>query len=271
MKTVIKGLATFLSLSLMLLIHEFGHFTAMRSLGVPVEAFSIGIPVPYMTAKTQLRLYPGTTFQISPLILGGAVSPAKEARRILKAMPISDVTHVYARGAEFGLYVGSAILLLLNVRKWSERSRTRKLVVLIPTGLSVCTIVMPFATEFFLFPLIGIAQIIYVVISRGQGITGPIEVGKMFMKNAFQGCRIYLEYFAIIILAITAINTLPIEPFDSAKPISALIARHSERAADIYFRGSLILLLLVVCVIVLAPMVRRLIQLNAELRHPPTE
>lgn len=62
-------MSTILLLSLLILIHEFGHFVAARRYGVKVEEFGIGIPPKIFT----LFKWRGTEFSLNWLPLGGFV------------------------------------------------------------------------------------------------------------------------------------------------------------------------------------------------------
>lgn len=62
-------LATLLSISLIILVHEWGHFQAARMLGVGVKVFSIGFGKPFWSMRSKHN----TLIQISPFLLGGYV------------------------------------------------------------------------------------------------------------------------------------------------------------------------------------------------------
>ncbi len=64
----------FLMISLLILIHEFGHFCAAKWVGIPVNQFSIGFG-PKLWGVT----YKGTEYRISAVPVGGYVMPDVEA------------------------------------------------------------------------------------------------------------------------------------------------------------------------------------------------
>ena len=64
--TVFWGL---LVLSVLVYIHEAGHFIAARILGLRVKEFFIGMPCRIRAAFTSKRT--GTTYGITPVLLGG--------------------------------------------------------------------------------------------------------------------------------------------------------------------------------------------------------
>lgn len=67
-ETVLTWLVFLLAFGGMILIHEFGHFVAARSVGVEVEEFGIGLPTP---GAITLFTWRGTRFTLNWLPLGG--------------------------------------------------------------------------------------------------------------------------------------------------------------------------------------------------------
>ena len=63
-----------LGIAVLLVIHEFGHFLAARSMNVEVEEFGIGFP----PRALKLFTYKGTMYSLNWLPLGGFVRPKGE-------------------------------------------------------------------------------------------------------------------------------------------------------------------------------------------------
>ncbi|MCD4780524.1 MAG: M50 family metallopeptidase [Candidatus Omnitrophica bacterium] len=79
----IKSIGIFtIILSIMIIVHEWGHFITAKKLGVRVEKFSIGFG-----KKLYSRVIDGTEFIISAIPLGGYVKPAGEDRSTCKGTP----------------------------------------------------------------------------------------------------------------------------------------------------------------------------------------
>ncbi len=77
MSIVLSILLTLLILSILVLVHEIGHFFAARSIGVPVESFSIGMgPV---VKRWKWARYGDTEFRLSAVPFGGYVMVAGES------------------------------------------------------------------------------------------------------------------------------------------------------------------------------------------------
>lgn len=71
MSVILSILLTLLILSILVLVHEIGHFSAARSIGLPVESFSIGMgPV---IKRWKWARYGDTEFRLSAVPFGGYV------------------------------------------------------------------------------------------------------------------------------------------------------------------------------------------------------
>ncbi|MEK7111151.1 MAG: site-2 protease family protein, partial [Patescibacteria group bacterium] len=66
-------------LSVLVLVHEFGHFVAAKKLGVTVEEFGLGLP----PKVRRLFTWRGTEFTLNWLPLGGFVKMRGEDREAL--------------------------------------------------------------------------------------------------------------------------------------------------------------------------------------------
>lgn len=71
MSIILSILLTLLILSILVLVHEWGHFSAARSIGLPVESFSIGMGPVIKRWKT--ARYGDTEFRLSAVPFGGYV------------------------------------------------------------------------------------------------------------------------------------------------------------------------------------------------------
>jgi regulator of sigma E protease len=69
-------------LSVLIIVHEFGHFLTARSLGVKVERFSVGFG-----PKLWSRMHRGTEFMVCAIPLGGYVKMAGDERSQIKGLP----------------------------------------------------------------------------------------------------------------------------------------------------------------------------------------
>ena len=58
-----------LLLSVLVFVHEGGHFLAARILGIRVKEFFLGMPCRFRLAKASRRY--GTVYGVTPILLGG--------------------------------------------------------------------------------------------------------------------------------------------------------------------------------------------------------
>ena len=72
-ETLFNVFSALAGLSLVVVVHEFGHFIVAKWTGMAVETFSIGFGKPLWKKE-----YKGTVFQFCPILLGGYVKPKGE-------------------------------------------------------------------------------------------------------------------------------------------------------------------------------------------------
>ncbi|MEM1397585.1 MAG: site-2 protease family protein, partial [Pseudomonadota bacterium] len=89
-------LAFVVLLTIIVFIHEYGHFSAARSLGIRVDVFSLGFGKPIARWMDKH----GTEWRISILPLGGYVKFFGDASAASNAQ--SDIAEVAAKGNDQG-------------------------------------------------------------------------------------------------------------------------------------------------------------------------
>ena len=84
-----------LTLSVLVFIHEGGHFLAARACGVRVTEFFLGLPCSKNIHRVSKRI--GTKFGVTPILLGGyaAVSGMEDAQTPCAAAVLSAVSRVH--------------------------------------------------------------------------------------------------------------------------------------------------------------------------------
>ncbi len=106
----------FVVITLMILLHELGHFFACRLFGIPVEEFGFGIP-PRITRMFTLR---GTDYTLNWIPLGGFVRPRGEAQPEIEgglaaSKPLVRIG-VYLAGPLMNLLAAVAIFAVIYSR-----------------------------------------------------------------------------------------------------------------------------------------------------------
>lgn len=103
MNTIVRILKVVVILTSIIVVHEFGHFLAARSCGIPVKQFAIGFG-PTLTST----MIGGTEFSLKPILLGGFNEIDAEA---MSQASIAAQLWVFAAGSLFGILVTIALSL----------------------------------------------------------------------------------------------------------------------------------------------------------------
>lgn len=191
-RTVIVGL---FGVSLVILIHEFGHFLACKIFGVGTPVFSIG----FGPALAAIKLG-DTLFQLAALPLGGYVeiSPTD-----LAALSYAPTVIIMLAGIIFNLLFTYGIFLYLST-KYSPNEAC-----LAANGGWRCWFGVPTRIQ---------AVLKAFIVQEGQtGLIGPIGIIRMIGHSAKLGIDFYLFILAMISINIAFFNLLPIPFFDGGK------------------------------------------------------
>jgi regulator of sigma E protease len=103
-----------LGLSIVIIIHEFGHLLAAKFMDVPVPLFSIGFGLPLYAITLG-----GTTYQLALLPFGGYVAIAQD---ILDIQPYLIKVFILLAGIAANFIFAFCILLLFRLYKIDTRS-----------------------------------------------------------------------------------------------------------------------------------------------------
>lgn len=101
-----------LTIGLIILIHEAGHFAAARIAGIPVEKFSIGFG-PALWKKT----INGTEYRLSAIPLGGYLLPAVADDAAYFAIPVRKRILLSAGGPAADLIAALVLLSIINMAR----------------------------------------------------------------------------------------------------------------------------------------------------------
>jgi regulator of sigma E protease len=100
-----------LLLSLLIVIHEAGHLAAARAVGIPVEAFSVGLG-----PKLWARRWGRVEYSLRALPLGGFVLPAIVDDEDWRAIPLRKRLAYFLGGPLANLLAALPLLAALNVK-----------------------------------------------------------------------------------------------------------------------------------------------------------
>jgi len=181
MKKVLGGL---LGISLIILIHEMGHFLCAHLFGVPTPLFSIGFgPALYAKAIGQ------TVFQISLLPFGGYVEIDEKT---LAVLPYLAKMLIIFGGVLFNFIFAYAILLYYSIRNHTSLKQT------------LFTTITPNETE---------------QLHQENGVMGPIGIINLIGKSFTINSHLFWFILAILSLNIGLLNILPLPFFDGGKAL----------------------------------------------------
>lgn len=181
MKNIFGGLA---GISLIILIHEMGHFLCAHLFGVPTPLFSIG----FGPALLQVP-FGQTMFQISLLPFGGYVE-IDEA--ILAKLPYFAKMLIMFAGILFNFIFAYAILLYFSIRNQTTLKQTL-----------LNTITQEQKEE----------------LQQENRVIGPIGIINLIGKSLTINPRLFWFILAILSLNIGLLNILPLPFFDGGKAL----------------------------------------------------
>jgi membrane-associated protease RseP (regulator of RpoE activity) len=181
MKKILGGLA---GISLIILIHEMGHFLCAHLFGVPTPLFSIGFgPALYAKAIGQ------TIFQITLLPFGGYVEIDEKA---LATLPYLAKVLIIFGGVLFNFIFAYAILLYYSIRNHTSLKQT------------LFTTITPDETE---------------QLHQENGVMGPIGIINLIGRSLAINSHLFWFILAILSLNIGLLNILPLPFFDGGKAL----------------------------------------------------
>jgi regulator of sigma E protease len=240
------GILVFLLvLTLVVTIHEFGHYLACRAVGIHVNKFAIGFGEKKVLSYQREG---GTEWSLRPWPLGGFIEPNKfemaSARPLTKAFvalagPLANLFPFGLLGALTGHF--SMFLKLVWI-----------LYVAGVVGI-INTVTLPVR---WLFSIPGIGEVVHTATnaaSSGSGdLVGPIGLGHASVQatNTMGLGLSFLFMFTIISLGLALINLVPILPLDGGRValagVEAVVGKKRIGRVEKYasYAGGILMLLL---------------------------
>lgn len=201
-------------LFLALVVHEAGHFVAMRRYGVEVEKAGIGF-------GPSLRIYSkrlGVPLTFSPLLLGAYVKPTKEGGTRMLQLPVRKQAVIYAAGplmnfATTGLLLAPVIAFRLfdgDTDKIVARAITLGVIAI----LAIACYKWLELVSTYVLPAIGLLHLVLLAVvltTDPGGVDGPIGIVEFATSSTLFDA---IMFGLVINLALGWVNLMPIIPLD---------------------------------------------------------
>ena len=200
-------------ISLMILLHELGHFLAARYCGIPIEAFSIG----FGPAVWKKRIG-GTEFRFSVIPVGGYILPAVGNEDDFFRIPIYKRIIFSFGGPAANLVTALALFGIINS---------------IGTGFSLAgAFIQPFQQTFSLvYKIAASFSGLFTQHQNLSGIVGILQQGGAFISADYLKA---LQFAVIISVNFAVFNLLPLPVLDGGKILLCLIEKINARLTAYY-------------------------------------
>ncbi len=214
---IISAIAFIVVFSVIVLVHELGHFIIARRLGVKVYEFSIGFP--FSPKILTLFRHKETEFTLRLLPLGGFVSFSKDgdedAKELFEASYFKRAS-IMSAGSLFNIVF--AFLVFIPVFAIGKH------LTFIDAVLSSIKTVWAI--------LLGTALFLSNLLSGGgsmEGLAGPIGIASMAGQAASKGILSLAYFTGILSMSLGIMNLLPLPALDGGQLFMLLIESIRKR------------------------------------------
>lgn len=197
--------------SVVVLVHEFGHFIAARKFGVKVYEFSIGFP--FSPRLCTLFRYKETEFTLRLLPLGGFVSFSKEgdeeAKELFGASNLGRA-FIMSSGSLFNIVFAFIVFIPVFIIG-------RHLYFIDATLLSAETVwQMLSGTILFLLNILS---------GNGamEGLSGPVGIAAMAGQAASKGLLSLVYFTGVLSMSLGIMNLFPLPALDGGQLLMLMI------------------------------------------------
>lgn len=210
---MISAISFFVVFSIVVLVHEFGHFIAARRAGVKVYEFSIGFP--FSPKIATLFRHKETEFTLRLLPLGGFVSFSmdgdEDAKELFEASYLNRGL-IMAAGSLFNIIFAFLLFVLVFA-------------IGIGKHLSVIDAVMQSATMLWtiLAGTFGILRDLFSGNGSMDGLSGPVGIAAMAGEAAGKGFLSLFYFTGVLSVSLGIMNLIPFPALDGGQLVILLV------------------------------------------------
>jgi regulator of sigma E protease len=203
-KNYMSYLLIFCTLSLLIILHELGHFLAAKRMGIPIARFSVGLGPKVWGCKMG-----ETEYWLSMIPCGGYVLPELEDEEAFDKIPLKSRILFSLGGPAANILGAFFCLSLMNVVK---------------LGLSVSSVIyLPLEQICQMALQIGTAiPLLFGQPENLSGIVGIVAVGGTYVGLNFVKL---LQFSVLLNVNLAVLNLLPILPLDGGKIVMGLLRK----------------------------------------------
>ncbi len=224
-----RYLETLALLSLLVLIHELGHFWAARWMGIPVAGFSVGFGPKLWTVRRG-----GTEYALRALPLGGYVLPEAETYEEFQEIPLGRRLAFYLGGPLANVAAAVPLFSLYNAVQGARTFRWLLLEPWVQTARLAGEMLVALPAQ-----LAGFDEL--------KGVVGMVKMGgEVAAKGAVDTVWVAIGFT----LSLALLNLLPIPVLDGGKILLALLEKAVPRSRRIQVPVTLASALLLVALMV---------------------
>ena len=208
------------AISVVVIVHELAHAIMMRTYGVEIKRFGVGLPIgPLPYAEVRVAHLPPVA--IHPILLGAYVETTEHGEEHMKALPLGKRMEIYAAGVLANIFL---FTLMVGIMYWDHTVKFAPIPFPV-LAIAVCGVLFLLRRIFALvMPILGLGALLWIIpilVSIPDALMGPVG---MASKPSALGSN-FLEQIVNISFSLAFFNMIPMSPLDGGHATIALLER----------------------------------------------